>query len=99
MFGMMVIGVIAALVTVGFIIAEINQCFDNFDRLTTFQKFLPWNIISALSPIIIDIGITLGIVWLFGMGGMIGMVVSMIASAMVSGYLFFRRKKKKQVVC
>jgi LPXTG-motif cell wall-anchored protein len=99
MFGMMVIGVIAALVTVGFIIAEINQCFDNFERLTTFQKFLPWNIIIALSPILVDIGITLGIVWLFGMSGQNGMVISMIASAMISGYLYFRRKKKNQVVC
>ena len=40
----------------------------------------------------LDLMLTLGIVWLFGMsGGQMGMMLSLMASGIVSTWLFFRR--------
>lgn len=96
MFGITVIGLTCGVISIGFIIAEINQSFNNWSRLSHGLKWyqiykIPYYAVKAWMPVITDVALTLFVVWLFGMQGMIGMMVSLVASAFISGFLFFRR--------
>lgn len=102
MFGITVIGLTCGVISIGFIIAELRQSFNNWERLTNGLKWyefykVPYYAIKAWMPVITDVALTLGVVWLFGMQGMMGMMVSFVASAGISGFLFFRRLLYKKV--
>lgn len=96
MFGITVIGLACGVISIGFIIAEISQSFRNWNNLTSGMRWyefykVPYYAVRAWMPVITDVALTLFVVWLFHMQGMIGMMVSLVASAFISGFLFFRR--------
>jgi hypothetical protein len=100
MFSITVIGLSCGVISILFILAELFQSLNNWGRLThglKWYKFykVPYYVIKAWMPVITDVGLTLFVVWLFGMSGMIGMMVSLMASALISGGLFVRRMLSK----
>lgn len=98
MLGMLIIGLFCGCISILFTVMEINESLDNWNRLTKGMKWYefykaPYYAIKAWSPVIIDTGITLGVIGLFSMGGMIGSIIALMSSSVISGYLYFRRKK------
>jgi len=93
MFWITLIGIFCGLVSIFFILMEIDRSLAAWEKLTFIRMINPINIIKAWSPVIGDVAITLGLVWMFGMTGMVGMLISLAGSALISGYLYFRRRK------
>lgn len=96
-----IIGLICGGISIIFIVMEIDESFKNWGYLTqNFKAYhiykLPYIIIKAWLPLIMDVGITLGVVWLFSMGGVMGMLVSLMASSIISSYLYFRRRSSNR---
>ncbi|OGJ90446.1 MAG: hypothetical protein A2268_02980 [Candidatus Raymondbacteria bacterium RifOxyA12_full_50_37] len=103
MLGVLIVALVCGGISIIFIIMEINQSFNNLCKtwetlhgIGKIQMLWLWPL--AIMPVLLDVGITLGVVWLFSMnGGMVGMMTAMMCSALVSGYLFIRRKRHSRI--
>lgn len=94
-----IIALICGAISIYFIILEINMASDDYSKKSKIVKGignvkLPIILIQCWSPVIKDVIITLGVVYLFSFTGVTGMLISLMASAMISGNLYFRRKKQ-----
>jgi len=99
MLTILLIGIAAGIISILFLLAEIHESLQNIERLNESLRGINklkmiWLLPMSVLPIVADIAITLFVVWLFGMSGMMGMMISFIASAVISGYLFIRRKRR-----
>lgn len=98
MFGITVIFGICALITGSFIILELNWSIQNI-RYHWNRMWGPAKIVAILlapfcmMPVILDVTITLAIAYLLGTSGMMGMMVSMVVTSTIAGYLFYMRRK------
>ncbi|OGJ86563.1 MAG: hypothetical protein A2487_13490 [Candidatus Raymondbacteria bacterium RifOxyC12_full_50_8] len=103
MLEVLIIALVCGALSIIFIILEINASFNNlirtWENLHGLSKLcMLWLWPLAILPVLIDVGITLGVVWLFSInGGMVGSMTAMMCSAFVSGYLFIRRKRHSRI--
>lgn len=103
MLTILLIALFFGLVSILFLIAEINQSFRNVEEIISakrgvYKLTLIWLVPIALLPVLLDVAITLFVIWLFGMSGVLGMLLTLMASALVSVYLFFRRKRRIKTI-
>lgn len=101
MLALTIIGLSCGLISIFMIILEIdasmNSLNNTWNSLHGIKKIaMLWLWPKCVLPVLLDVGITLSVIWLFSMGGMIGMMISLMASAMISSYLYFRGRKKRQ---
>lgn len=64
-------------------------------RMPVLLLSYPFRVLLASSTFVMDVCLTLFVVWLFSMAGMTGMLMSMIASGMISLFLLIKRRKKQ----
>ena len=91
---------VCALMTGGFIILKLNWSINNV--MENWKKFYgPLKIFAIIlaplcfMPVILDVSITIAIGLLLGTEGMMGMMVSMMVTSAIAGYLFYMRRKHK----
>lgn len=87
-------------ISILFIASEINESIDNFLKLSEANRGLKkitllWKWPGPFKRLAMDVAITIGIIWLFSMGGMMGMIVSLLCSGIISGNLWIRKRRKK----
>lgn len=93
-----IIALICGAISIYFIILEINISSDDYNKrvqsITGINNVkLPFIFIRCWSPVLKDIAITLAVIYIFSFVGVTGMLISLMASAMISANLYFRRKK------
>ena len=96
-----VIAVICGITSLILIAKEISDAWDSTAEVVAGNTgvrrvTLLWKIPKACMPFILDIGLTLFVVWLFSMAGMMGMVLALVASAIVSILIFIKRRRSKR---
>ncbi len=97
-----IVGIIGAVISLAFILSELNRGINNLTRLkknlTGIKRIqLLWLWPGALKDLLTDVIITLFIVWLFSAaGGQLGMIISFIASGMVSVNMWYKRRERCQ---
>lgn len=92
-----IIGLCCGALSVLFIVMEINQSIREWSKSMRSLRGIQWVklpliTLKSWSPLLFDVALTLGVVWLFGMSGMIGTMISLMASAVISGYVYFKRR-------
>lgn len=98
MLPVIIIGILSAFITTGFIIAEIHWSLQNLNRLLANYRGI-WKVAAVpfipicFLPVLWDVLITIGLSFLFGFSGVLGMMVSMVASSVIAAYLFFQRRR------
>ena len=86
-----------------FLVYELHLVWENIDKVKVENKgirkiTLLWKVPAASKPVLIDIAITMGVVYIFKMGGgQIGTLLALLASGFVSAFLAWKRLGKKIV--
>ena len=100
MFALTILCITAGAVEALFIVMEIAQARAKFNHLCSNVTglravSLVWRAPACAKGLIADIVLTTGFMLLFGLGGgLIGSTVALVASSVISGYLFFSSKKE-----
>ena len=94
-----IISLCCGLFSLCFIIYELNLVWDNIEKVRKINKgwrklTLLWKIPIACQPVATDILLTMAIVALFSMAGQMGMLISLLASGMISLFLLVKRGSK-----
>lgn len=98
MLGIVIIAIVCAFVTTTLIICEIHWSIQNlirmFERNTGVLRIKAILLVPlCFMPVLLDVFITLGLAVLLGLGGMVGSMVSMVASSSIALYLFVQRRR------
>ena len=51
--------------------------------------------LSRLSPLLLDVGVTLALTWVFGLSGLFGTMMGLTMSNVLSCVILWRRRKRK----